>query len=101
MPGPRDPLVGFLVIIYGSTVSYIGDHRPGRVIAIFAPGARQSCSDATGHANIGITPLDTYLHVVAGLREDAAEQVAALFRSPVSKDPLEAADVPSDYAIHC
>lgn len=39
-----------------------------------------------GHANIGIT-LDTYSHVVAGLHEDAAEQVAALFRSPVS-NPL-------------
>jgi integrase len=33
-----------------------------------------------GHANIGIT-LDTYSHVVAGLHGDAAEQVAALFRS--------------------
>jgi integrase len=33
-----------------------------------------------GHANIGIT-LDTYSHVVAGLHEDAAEQVAALFRT--------------------
>jgi hypothetical protein len=31
-----------------------------------------------GHANIGIT-LDTYSHVVPGLHEDAAEQVAALF----------------------
>jgi integrase len=39
-----------------------------------------------GHANIGIT-LDTYPHVIAGLHEDAAEQVAALFRSPVS-NPL-------------
>ena len=39
-----------------------------------------------GHANIGIT-LDTYSHVVAGLHEDAAEQVAALFRTPVS-NPL-------------
>jgi integrase len=39
-----------------------------------------------GHANIGIT-LDTYSHVIAGLHEDAAEQVAALFRSPVS-NPL-------------
>jgi integrase len=38
------------------------------------------------HANIGIT-LDTYSHVIAGLHEDAAEQVAALFRSPVS-NPL-------------
>jgi integrase len=37
-----------------------------------------------GHANIGIT-LDTYSHVVAGLHEDAAEQVAAPFRAPVSK----------------
>ncbi len=39
-----------------------------------------------GHANTGIT-LDTYSHVVAGLHEDAAEQVAALFRTPVS-NPL-------------
>jgi integrase len=39
-----------------------------------------------GHANIGIT-LDTYSHVVAGLHEDAAEQVAALLRAPVS-NPL-------------
>jgi integrase len=33
-----------------------------------------------GHANIGIT-LDAYSHVVAGLHEEAAEQVAALFRT--------------------
>jgi hypothetical protein len=33
-----------------------------------------------GHANIGIT-LDTYSHVVAGLHDDAAERVAALFVS--------------------
>jgi len=33
-----------------------------------------------GHANIAIT-LDTYSHVVAGLHEEAAEQVAALFRT--------------------
>ena len=39
-----------------------------------------------GHANIGIM-LDTYSHVIAGLHEDAAEQVAALFRTPVS-NPL-------------
>jgi integrase len=38
-----------------------------------------------GHANIAIT-LDTYSHVVAGLHENAAEDVAALFR-PVS-NPL-------------
>jgi integrase len=38
-----------------------------------------------GHANIAIT-LDTYSHVVAGLHEDAAEDVAALFR-PV-RNPL-------------
>lgn len=37
-----------------------------------------------GHANIGIT-LDTYCHVIAGLHEDGAEQVAALFRTPGSK----------------
>jgi integrase len=39
-----------------------------------------------GHANIAIT-LDTYSHVLAGLHEDAAEQVAALFRTSVS-NPL-------------
>ena len=39
-----------------------------------------------GHANIGIT-LDTYSHVTAGLHKEAAEEGAALFRSPVS-DPL-------------
>jgi integrase len=39
-----------------------------------------------GHANIGIT-LNTYSHVVAGMHEDAAEQVAALFRTSVS-NPL-------------
>jgi integrase len=39
-----------------------------------------------GHANIAIT-LDTYSHVIAGLHEDAAEQVAALFRTSVS-NPL-------------
>lgn len=39
-----------------------------------------------GHANIGIT-MDVYSHVIAGLHEDAAEQVAALFRGPVS-NPL-------------
>jgi integrase len=38
-----------------------------------------------GHANIGIT-LDTYSHVTAGLHENPAEEVAALFR-PVS-NPL-------------
>ena len=37
-----------------------------------------------GHANIGIT-LDTYSHVVAALHENAAEQVAALFRTPVKQ----------------
>ena len=41
-----------------------------------------------GHANIGIT-LDTYSHVIAGLHEDAAEQVAALFRTPVSNSLAE------------
>jgi integrase len=39
-----------------------------------------------GHANISIT-LDTYSHVTAGVHEDAAEQVAALFRTSVS-NPL-------------
>jgi integrase len=39
-----------------------------------------------GHANISIT-LDTYSHVTAGLHEDAAEQVAALFRTSVG-NPL-------------
>src|SRR5215211_1623108 len=38
-----------------------------------------------GHANIGIT-LDTYSHVVGGLHEDAAEQVAALFRGSAGGD---------------
>ncbi len=33
-----------------------------------------------GHANIGIT-LDTYSHVTEGLHDDAAERVAALFRT--------------------
>jgi integrase len=39
-----------------------------------------------GHANIGIT-LNTDSHVVAGTHEDAAEQVASLFRTSVS-NPL-------------
>jgi integrase len=47
---------------------------------------RRESAERLGHANIGIT-LDTYSHVVAGLHEDAAEQVAALFRTPVS-NPL-------------
>jgi len=41
-----------------------------------------------GHANIGIT-LDTYSHVIAGLHEEAAEQVAALFltvSNPLAED---------------
>jgi integrase len=45
-----------------------------------------------GHANISIT-LDTYSHVVGGLHEDAAEQVAALFRAgsnPVAAATIEA-----------
>jgi integrase len=33
-----------------------------------------------GHSNIGIT-LGVYSHVLAGMDEDAAEQVAALFRT--------------------
>ena len=45
-----------------------------------------------GHANIAIT-LDTYSHVVAGLHEDAAEQVAALFRTPVSNPLAEGSEV--------
>jgi integrase len=36
-----------------------------------------------GHSNISIT-LDTYSHVIAGLHDDAAEQVAAMFRTPGS-----------------
>jgi integrase len=44
---------------------------------------RRESAERLGHANIGIT-LDTYSHVVAGLHEDAAEQVAALFRTPVA-----------------
>jgi integrase len=39
-----------------------------------------------GHSTINIT-LDTYSHVVAGLHEQAAEEVAALFRTSVS-NPL-------------
>jgi integrase len=41
-----------------------------------------------GHSNIGVT-LNVYSHVVAGLHEDAAEQVAALFgpgSNPVAED---------------
>jgi integrase len=43
-------------------------------------------AERLGHANIGIT-MDTYSHVIAGLHVDAAEQVAAMFRLPVS-NPL-------------
>jgi integrase len=45
-----------------------------------------------GHANISIT-LDTYSQVVGSLHEDAAEQVAALFRAgsnPVAAATIEA-----------
>ena len=36
--------------------------------------ASEGVQERLGHANIGIT-LDTYSHVVAGLHEDAAEQL--------------------------
>lgn len=43
-----------------------------------------------GHANISIT-LDTYSHVTAGLHEEAAEMVAALFVSnPLAPAATEA-----------
>jgi hypothetical protein len=52
-----------------------------------------------GYANIGIL-LDTYSHLIAGMHEDAAEQVAAMFRTPVSNPLAEttwgAADERSD-----
>jgi integrase len=52
-----------------------------------------------GHANISIT-LDTYSHVLAGLHEEAAEQVAALFSGPLAirlqRPPEMAPDVPLD-----
>ncbi|HEX7210073.1 MAG TPA: tyrosine-type recombinase/integrase, partial [Propionibacteriaceae bacterium] len=43
-----------------------------------------------GHANIGIT-LDTYSHVVGGLHEEAAEDVAAMFfpvSNPLAPGPI-------------
>ena len=49
-------------------------------------GALRECFGCGGHANIGIT-LDAYSHVITGLDKEAAEQVAALFRTPVS-NPL-------------
>jgi integrase len=59
----------------------------------------KAVQERLGHANISIT-LDTYSHVIAGLHEEAAEQVAALFRAPVSnplaKTARSAEDVPSD-----
>lgn len=42
------------------------------------PACIQVVQERLGHANIGIT-LDTYSHVTAGLHDDAAERVAALF----------------------
>ena len=57
-----------------------------------------------GHANIGIL-IDTYLHLIAGMHEDVAEQVAAMFRTPVSNPLAEttwgAADERSDQRSHC
>jgi integrase len=61
--------------------------RPGwATLALQAGIHPKVVQERLGYANIGIT-LDTYSHVVAGLHEDAAEQVAALFRAPVS-NPL-------------
>jgi hypothetical protein len=51
-----------------------------------------------GHANISIT-LDTYSHVIAGLHEEAAEQVAALFRAPVSNPLAKTARGAEDVAM--
>jgi integrase len=59
------------------------DGQPSRCRQAFTPTVVQ---ERLGHANIGIT-MDVYSHVIAGLHEDAAEQVAALFRGPVS-NPL-------------
>jgi integrase len=55
-------------------------------LALQAGMIRRWCRSGWGHANIAVT-LDTYSLVIAGLREDAAEQVAALFRTSVS-NPL-------------
>jgi integrase len=49
-----------------------------------------------GHANIGIT-LDTYSHVTAGLHDDAAERVAALFVSnPLAPGTAEGRHLAAD-----
>jgi integrase len=67
------------------------DLRRGWATLAFASWrASEGVQERLGHANIGIT-LDTYSHVVAGLHEDAAEQVAAMFRSPVSNPLVETA----------
>ena len=51
-----------------------------------------------GHATIGIT-LDAYGHVVAGLHDDAAERVAALFR-PASNPLVESLRGAEDLCFH-
>jgi len=56
------------------------DLRHGWATLALQAGVHPKVQERLGHANIGIT-LDTYSHVVAGLHEDAAEQVAALFRA--------------------
>ena len=56
-----------------------------------------------GHANISIT-LDTYSHVTAGLHEDAAEEVAALFRpvsNPLAEGTREADVMPLTRRFRC
>jgi hypothetical protein len=50
-------------------------------VGVAGRGASEGGVGTVGHANIGIM-LNTYSHVVAGTHEDAAEQVAALFRTP-------------------
>ena len=60
----------------------VGDIWSGRpTTGVHPKGMRERL----GHANIGIT-LDAYGHVVAGVHDDAAERVAALFRT--ASNPL-------------
>ena len=55
------------------------DLRHGWATMALAAGVHPKVvQERLGHANIGIT-LDTYSHVTAGLHDDAAETVAALF----------------------
>jgi integrase len=71
----------------GSPAIRLHDLRHGwATLALQAGVHPKVVQERLGHANIGIrwTP---YSHVVAGLHENAAEQVAALFRAPVS-NPL-------------